>query len=93
MTGEPLWEVFVRARNGLHHAHVGSIHASDAEMALENARDVYTRRGEAASIWVVPSTAISSSDPNDAGELFEPALSKDFRHPTYYEVPDGVSNL
>jgi ring-1,2-phenylacetyl-CoA epoxidase subunit PaaB len=92
-SAQPLWEVFVRARNGLHHAHVGSIHAADAEMALENARDVYTRRGEAASIWVVSSTAITSSDPTDAGELFEPALSKDFRHPTYYEVPDGVANL
>jgi ring-1,2-phenylacetyl-CoA epoxidase subunit PaaB len=93
MTRQPLWEVFVRARNGLHHAHVGSVHAADAELALENARDVYTRRGEAASIWVVPSTAITASDPSDAGELFEPALSKDFRHPTYYEVPDGVANL
>ena len=89
----PLWEVFLRARNRLPHAHVGSIHAADAEQALENARDVYTRRGEAASIWVVPSTAITSSDPSDAAELFEPALSKDFRHPTYYEVPDGVANL
>jgi ring-1,2-phenylacetyl-CoA epoxidase subunit PaaB len=88
-----LWEVFVRARNGLHHAHVGSIHAADAEMALENARDVYTRRGEAASLWVVPSTAITSSDPDDAAELFEPAMDKAFRHPTYYEVPDGVANI
>ena len=30
----PLWEVFVRARNGLAHRHVGSVHAADAEMAL-----------------------------------------------------------
>ena len=88
-----LWEVFVRARGGLHHAHVGSIHASDAEMALENARDVFTRRGEAASLWVVPSTAIVASDPADADELFEPAMDKEFRHPTFYEVPDGVANL
>jgi ring-1,2-phenylacetyl-CoA epoxidase subunit PaaB len=88
-----LWEVFIRARNGLHHAHVGSIHAADSEMALENARDVYTRRGEAASIWVVPSTAITSSDPGEAGEFFEPAMDKTFRHPTYYEVPDGVINI
>ena len=30
----PLWEVFIRARNGLAHKHVGSLHAADAEMAL-----------------------------------------------------------
>jgi ring-1,2-phenylacetyl-CoA epoxidase subunit PaaB len=88
-----LWEVFVRPRAGLHHQHVGSLHAVDAEMALENARDVFTRRGEAASIWVVPSAEIVASDPSDAGELFEPAMDKIYRHPTFYEVPDGVSNL
>ncbi len=60
---------------------------------MENARDVFTRRGEAASLWVVPSTAIVASDPADADVLFEPAMDKEFRHPTYYEVPDGVTNL
>ena len=50
----PLWEVFVRPRRGLSHQHVGSLHAPDAEMALRNARDVYTRRQEGVSIWVVP---------------------------------------
>jgi ring-1,2-phenylacetyl-CoA epoxidase subunit PaaB len=88
-----LWEVFLRSRNGLHHSHVGSLHAADAEMAVANARDVYTRRGEATSIWVVPSAAIVASDPADAAELFEPALDKVYRHPTFYEVPDGVANL
>jgi ring-1,2-phenylacetyl-CoA epoxidase subunit PaaB len=88
-----LWEVFVRARAGLHHQHVGSVHAVDAEMALSNARDVFTRRGEAASLWVVPSTAIVASDPHDAGEFFDPADDKVYRHPTFYEVPDGVANL
>jgi ring-1,2-phenylacetyl-CoA epoxidase subunit PaaB len=88
-----LWEVFLRARSGLHHQHVGSLHAVDAEMALENARDVFTRRGEAASIWVVPSAAIVASDPADKDALFEPADDKIYRHPTFYEVPDGVANL
>ena len=57
----PIWEVFIRARNGLAHRHVGSLHAVDAEMALQAARDVYTRRGEGLSIWVVPSAAITAS--------------------------------
>ena len=69
----PLWEVFIRSRNGLAHKHVGSLHASDATLALQAARDIYTRRGEGLSIWVVPSSAITASDPAEKGMMFEPA--------------------
>jgi ring-1,2-phenylacetyl-CoA epoxidase subunit PaaB len=89
----PLWEVFIRSRSGLAHKHCGSIHAADAEMALQAARDVYTRRGEGNSIWVVPSSAIVASDPSDKDELFEPAMSKIYRHPSFYEVPDEVGHM
>lgn len=89
----PLWEVFIRPRNGLAHRHVGSLHAADAAMALQNARDVYTRRGETFSIWVVPSNAIVASDPADKDILFEPTGSKIYRHPTFYEVPDEVGHM
>jgi ring-1,2-phenylacetyl-CoA epoxidase subunit PaaB len=89
----PLWEVFIRSRSGLAHKHCGSVHAADAEMALQAARDVYTRRGEGNSIWVVPSSAITASDPADKDELFEPALSKIYRHPTFYDVPEDVGHM
>jgi ring-1,2-phenylacetyl-CoA epoxidase subunit PaaB len=89
----PLWEVFIRARNGLSHRHVGSVHAADAAMALAAARDVYTRRGEGLSIWVVPSTVITASDPADKDMLFEPTGSKIYRHPTFYKVPDEVGHM
>ena len=89
----PLWEVFVRSKGGLNHRHVGSVHAPDSELALRHARDTYTRRQEGVSLWVVPSAAIVASDPSDAEELFEPAMDKVYRHPTFYEVPDGVANL
>jgi ring-1,2-phenylacetyl-CoA epoxidase subunit PaaB len=89
----PLWEVFIRSRNGLAHKHVGSLHAADAELALQSARDVYTRRGEGLSIWVVPSSAIVASDPCDKAALFEPALSKIYRHPSFYEVPDEIGHM
>ena len=89
----PLFEVFIRARNGLAHKHAGSLHAADAKMALENARDLYTRRKEGVSIWVVPSTAITASDPKQKGPLFEPAEDKIYRHPTFYEIPDDVKNI
>ena len=89
----PDFEVFIRSRGGMSHRHVGSLHAVDAEMALQNARDVYTRRGEGLSIWVVPSGAITASDPSDKEALFEPTASKIYRHPTFYEVPDEVGNM
>ena len=88
--GSLLWEVFVRPRRGLSHTHVGSIHASDAELALRNARDVYTRRGEGVSIWVVPSAAVTASSPDEQDSFFEPAGDKVYRHPTFYEVPDEL---
>ena len=89
----PLWEVFIRSRNGLDHKHCGSVHATDARMALQAARDVFTRRQEGVSIWVVPSSAIVASDPEQAGELFEPAADKIYRHPTFYDIPDEVKHI
>ena len=89
----PLWEIFVRSKNGLEHRHCGSLHASDAEMALENARDVYTRRNEGVSIWVVKSVDIVASDPDDKESLFDPASDKVYRHPTFYDVPDEVEYM
>lgn len=89
----PLWEVFIRPRNGLAHKHCGSVHASDEVMALQAARDVYTRRGEGVSLWVVPSAAIVASDPDLKDETFEPTASKIYRHPTFYDIPDEVGHM
>jgi ring-1,2-phenylacetyl-CoA epoxidase subunit PaaB len=88
-----LWEVFVRTRNGLNHRHVGSVHAADAKMAIEAARDTYTRRLEGVSLWVVPSAAITASDPGDADALFAPAEDKVYRHPTFYSIPEHIKNI
>ncbi len=89
----PLFEVFIRSKQGLNHKHVGSLRAADAEMAIENARDVYTRRSEGISIWVIESKLITASDAKDSDSLFEPADSKVYRHPTFYDVPDGISHM
>ncbi|NWL32128.1 1,2-phenylacetyl-CoA epoxidase subunit PaaB [Paenarthrobacter nitroguajacolicus] len=88
-----LWEVFVRSSRGLSHVHAGSLHAPDAAMALRNARDLYTRRNEGVSIWVVPAEAISSSDPDSKGSFFESPQGKDYRHATYYTKSEGVKHL
>jgi ring-1,2-phenylacetyl-CoA epoxidase subunit PaaB len=89
----PLWEVFIRSKQGLDHKHAGSLHAADAQMAIENARDVYTRRMEGVSIWVVESKYITASNPEEAGELYEPAMDKVYRHPTFYDLPDEVNHM
>jgi ring-1,2-phenylacetyl-CoA epoxidase subunit PaaB len=89
----PLWEVFVRARRGLSHQHVGSLHAPDAAMALRNARDLYTRRSEGVSIWVVPAAAITASSPDEKDPFFDPAADKVYRHPTFYDIPAEVRHL
>jgi len=89
----PLWEVFIQGKNVNPHRHAGSIHASDKKMALQNARDIYTRRGEGRSIWVVLSDNIVASDPEDEAEFFDPADDKVYRHPTFYKIPEGVKNI
>lgn len=89
----PLWEVFVRSSRGLSHVHAGSLHAPDAAMALRNARDLYTRRNEGVSIWVVPADAIAASDPDAKGSFFESPQGKDYRHATYYTKSEGVKHL
>ncbi|CCW28988.1 1,2-phenylacetyl-CoA epoxidase subunit B [Xenorhabdus nematophila] len=88
-----LWEVFVRKTNGLSHRHIGSVQASDSVMALQYARDIFTRRGELVSIWVIPSEDLVSSDPKDRESWFETAEEKNFRHATFYEVPTEVTHL
>ncbi len=89
----PLWEVFIRSKQGLDHKHAGSLHAADAAMAMENARDVYTRRQEGVSIWVVESKHIHASNPDDAAAMYEPAADKIYRHPTFYDIPDEVGHM
>jgi ring-1,2-phenylacetyl-CoA epoxidase subunit PaaB len=89
----PLWEVFVRSRAGLDHKHCGSLHAADAAMALQMARDVYTRRLEGCSIWVVQSAHITASDPRDKGLFFDPAEDKVYRHPSFYKLPPEVDQM
>ena len=89
----PLWEIFIRSKQGLDHKHAGSLHAADAAMAIENARDVYTRRMEGVSIWAVESKYIHASNPDDAESFYEPASDKIYRHPTFYVLPDEVTHM
>jgi ring-1,2-phenylacetyl-CoA epoxidase subunit PaaB len=89
----PLYEVFVRGKRGLNHVHVGSLHAPDDEMAVHAARDVYTRRNEGVSIWVVKAADITASSPDEKDPMFAPSGDKVYRHPTFYEIPENVPHL
>ena len=88
-----LWEVFIQSKTGLPFKHAGSVHAYDKNMAIENARDLYTRRNEGTGLWVVRSRDIVSVQPKDADSFFDPANDKIYRHPTFYEVPEGVKHM
>ena len=89
----PLWEVFVRTKAGLDHKHCGSLHATDAKMAIQLARDVYTRRQEGSSLWVVRSDQIVASDPGDKAMYFDPMEDKVYRHPSFYALPESVNHM
>lgn len=88
-----MWEVFMQSKPGANYIHAGSVHASDKNMALQNARDTYTRRGEGTSIWVVPTEAITASNPDDNEMLFDPSNDKIFRMPTFYVMPEGAKAI
>ena len=89
----PLWEVFIRARGGLDHKHCGSVHAPDGALALQAARDVYTRRQEGVSLWVVRADQIVASNPEEKSAFFDPMEDKVYRHPTFYTLPDDVDHM
>ncbi len=92
-TKSKLWEVFIRSKTGLSHKHVGSVHAGDEVMALNAARDTYTRRNEGISIWVVPSAKITASDSNNISETLENSENKIYRHPSFYDIPDDIGHM
>jgi len=89
----PLFEVFVRGKRGLNHVHVGSLHAADPDMALHHARDLYTRRNEGVSIWVVRADSVTASSPDERDPFFAPSGDKVYRHPTFYAIPDDVPHI
>ena len=85
-----MWEVFVRARRGISHVRIGSLHAADAEAALQNARDVHA--GARASLWVVRSSEIHAFEPADISDYVD-ANEKTYRLATSYDIPDEVGHM
>lgn len=88
-----LWEVFTQSKPGQPYRHAGSIHASDKAMALQNARDTYTRRGETSGLWVVRSEDVVATTLEDQPEFFGPNDDKIYRLPSFYTMPEGAKNI
>ena len=89
----PLYEVFIRARGGLDHKHVGSLHASRcAHGDRARARSLHAPSGRrqhlGGALHGHHGVRSGGSD-----SLFEPARDKIYRHPTFYEIPDEVKTL
>lgn len=87
------WEVFTQKKQAAPMEHAGSVKAPDKEMALLNARDVYSRRNEAINIWVIRSEHIVASTPEDVGSFFDPANDKIYRSPNFYKTPEGIKQI
>ncbi|MEN3040383.1 MAG: 1,2-phenylacetyl-CoA epoxidase subunit PaaB [Bacteroidia bacterium] len=77
------YEVFTLRTRGGHAQHVGSLHAPDDEMALVLAKEQFARRSPCVAIWVVPTSAILWTRPEDE-DLFQPATDKSYREPQGY---------
>ena len=89
----PLFEIFVSSKRGLDHRHVGSLHAEDPAQAMDYARDVYLRRSEGVSLWVVRSSDITASQESDVESFLDPMDDKPYRHATHYKLPKEVDNM
>ncbi|MET9610789.1 1,2-phenylacetyl-CoA epoxidase subunit B [Streptomyces sp. NPDC006512] len=83
-TAHTTWEVFVRMRRGMAHQHVGSVRGTDSDTALAHARDLFTRRDDPASLWVVPADAIRAATPAEKPMLFSNAGDRPFRYADDY---------
>ena len=91
--GDKVWEVFIQKKPGLAFKHAGSVHGYDKKMAIQNARDLYTRRGEGREIWVVETANIVSVPLDQADAFFDPSADKPYRLADFYQIPDGVENI
>lgn len=85
----PTWEVFHQTKRGDPHEHVGSVHAPDAGMALQMARDQFARRLKCSSLWVVRTSDITMSDYQDVN-FFAQTTDKSYRDPKAFDAPEKL---
>ena len=79
----PIYEVFRQEREGEPMTHAGSLEAAGDDLALQYARDIFSRRNEALRLWIVPRDAVTEIDDPD---LLKPPLDRSYRRPDGYNV-------
>lgn len=85
----PIFEVFHQQSRGDPHVYVGAVHATDAQMALLMAKEQYARRQACVNLWVVPASAITASEYEDA-DMFLHETDKSYRETWGYKTPKTV---
>lgn len=78
-----VYEVFRQEEEGATLIHVGSVDAPYLELALQYAREVYSRRGEALRMWVVPRACVAEIS---EGDFLRPPLERTYRMGEGYRV-------
>lgn len=86
------YEVFHQEKRGKHVTHVGIVHASNPEMALVMAKEVFGRRGKTTNLWVVKTSDVYTFGSEDE-DMFETTPEKTFRDPAYYKVRDRIEKF
>ncbi len=77
----------MRSKGGLSHGMSARCTRRTREMALEAARDIYTRRMEGVSLWVVPSAQITASDPGEAAAAVRAGRGQGLPPPDFLSHP------
>jgi len=83
------FEVFHQGKSGAHHAHVGSVHAPNRELALLLAKEQYGRRGQTVNLWVVNTRDVFTMSAQDA-DVFATTPEKKYRDVGAYMVRNKV---
>ncbi|HET7037871.1 MAG TPA: hypothetical protein VFI42_19515 [Thermomicrobiaceae bacterium] len=78
-----VFEVFRQEDEGEALRHAGSVDAPDEALAIQYAREVYSRRGEATRLWIVPRAAIVEVVDED---FLHPVVERSYRLGEGYRV-------
>ena len=90
----PLWEVFVRRAAGCPTCTSASLHAARRrDGAAQRARRLHPAPGGRLDLGRARRRRSPRRSPDEKDSFFDPAGDKVYRHPTFYDVPEGVEHL
>lgn len=78
-----IYEVFRQEKGANHLQHEGNLEAPSTELAVQYAREIFSRRSEAVRLWVVPREAVTEVSDLD---FLQPPLDRKHRMGEGYRV-------